>query len=431
MDFISMIEKKKKGLSLNEQEIKDWINAYVNDQVYDYQVSALLMAICIQGMSLEETAILCREMKNSGDVIDLSSLNKIVVDKHSTGGVGDKTSLVLAPLAASCGVCIAKMSGRGLAHTGGTIDKLESIEGFQVERGHEQFLKQVSEIGVSIISQSKNLVPADKKLYALRDVTGTVDSIPLIASSIMSKKLACGANAILLDIKCGDGAFMKTLEDAIELAKTMIYIGEANHVKVKAMITDMNQPLGNAIGNALEVKEAIATLQNKGPQDLTKLCIEATALMMELAHICDVEEGKRRAKKALEDGSAFQKFIDMVIAQEGNPDVIQHPDKLPTAPYLTPLYATKEGYIHQIKAQQLGHCAMLLKAGRAHKEDNIDYRNGILLKVKVGDYVKENDIIAYIAHSNELDDAIINECMQSFMIHPNQVTLKPFIYQII
>lgn len=431
MDILALIEKKKKGIALNEQEIKDWILAYINDEIYDYQVSSLLMAICLKGMTLDETAILCREMKNSGESIDLSSLNTFVVDKHSTGGVGDKTSLVLAPLAAACGVCIAKMSGRGLGHTGGTIDKLESIEGFQVEQSMEAFIKQVKDIGLAIISQSQKLVPADKKLYALRDVSGTVDSIPLIASSIMSKKLACGANAILLDVKWGDGAFMKTIEDAISLAETMIYIGEANHVKVKAMITDMNQPLGNAIGNAVEVKEAIATLLNKGPKDLTNLCIEAVAIMMELAFICTIEEGRQKAKKALEDGSAFCKFKEMVQAQGGNIDVIMHPEKLPTALYQTPIHARKKGYIHQIKAQNLGRCAMLLKAGRAHKDEQIDHRSGMILNVKVGDQIAENDVLVYLEHSEPLTDDLIQTCLECFIIKDERIEERPFIQKIL
>lgn len=332
MRFVDIIEKKKQKRSLSEEEIHFFITGYVRGDIPDYQVSALLMAIYFNGMTPQETAWLTQEMLYSGDVIDLSAISGMKCDKHSTGGVGDKTSLSLAPMVAACGAKVAKMSGRGLGHTGGTLDKVESIDGFQVMRTQEQFISQVNEIGLALIGQTATLVPADKKLYALRDVTATVNSIPLIASSIMSKKLAAGSDTILLDVKFGEGAFMETSEKAKELAEAMIAIGRHFGKDVKALISNMNQPLGNAIGNALEVKEAIATLQGKGPEDFTQLCLEAGSVMLQQTGLAEnEEEAKKQLLEVIHNGKALEKLAAMVRAQEGNVEQILHPELLPQA----------------------------------------------------------------------------------------------------
>lgn len=423
MRMIEIIAKKRDGLELSEEEIQYWVTGLTNGEIPDYQSSALLMAIVCKGMTDIETTHLTMAMMHSGDVLDLSSIHGIKVDKHSTGGVGDKTSLVLGPMVAACGAKVAKMSGRGLGHTGGTIDKLEAIPGFSVTLSQSEFISQVNRISLSIVGQTGSLVPADKKLYALRDVTATVPSIALIASSIMSKKLAAGANTILLDVKYGDGAFMHTPEKAEELAKAMIAIGKLSNRDTRAMITDMNQPLGIAIGNALEVKEAIDTLKGHGPADFTELCFQAGTIMLLQANICtDAADARKLLEDSISSKTAFNKFREFVAAQGGDVDCIDHPQKLAQARYVTPLINQKEGYITSIKATQLGISAMKLGAGRATKDDIINPAVGLLVYKKIGDFVKKGDILVDIHHDNELSVEFMQELNSSFVIedHPGQ-----------
>lgn len=400
MRMVDIIEKKRDGKELTTQEISFFIEGYTKGDIPDYQASALAMAIYFQDMNDRERADLTRAMVNSGDTIDLSGIDGIKVDKHSTGGVGDTTTLVLAPLVASLGIPVAKMSGRGLGHTGGTIDKLESVKGFHVELTKEQFIDLVNRDKVAVMGQSGNLTPADKKLYALRDVTGTVNSIPLIASSIMSKKIAAGADAIVLDVKTGDGAFMKTEKDAEELAHAMVRIG--NHVgrKTIAIISDMSQPLGFAIGNALEVKEAIETLQGKGPQDLTDLVLTLGSQMVILAKKAETtQEAKAMLREAITSGKAIAKFKEFLQNQGGDASVVDDTAKLPQAKYQIELPAKKSGYVSRMVADEIGVASMLLGAGRATKEDTIDLAVGIVLHKKVGDKVSEGESLLTI-HSN-------------------------------
>lgn len=402
MRMVDIIEKKRDGQELTTAEINFFIEGYTKGEIPDYQASALAMAIYFQDMNNRERADLTRAMVESGDTIDLSAIDGIKVDKHSTGGVGDTTTLVLAPLVASLGVPVAKMSGRGLGHTGGTIDKLESIAGFHVELTREQFIDLVNRDKVAVIGQSGNLTPADKKLYALRDVTGTVNSIPLIASSIMSKKIAAGADAIVLDVKTGDGAFMKTQEDAEELAHAMVRIG--NHVgrKTIAIISDMSQPLGFAIGNALEVKEAIETLQGKGPKDLTELVLTLGSQMVILAGKAKTsEEAKEMLLDAIHSGKALAKFKEFLANQGGDASIVDDLTKLPQAKYKIELPAKQSGYISRMVADEIGVASMILGAGRATKEDVIDLAVGLVLHKKVGDKVEEGESILTIYSNHE------------------------------
>lgn len=402
MRMVDIIEKKRDGQELTTAEINFFIEGYTKGEIPDYQASALAMAIYFQDMNDRERADLTRAMVESGDTIDLSAIDGIKVDKHSTGGVGDTTTLVLAPLVASLGVPVAKMSGRGLGHTGGTIDKLESIAGFHVELTREQFIDLVNRDKVAVIGQSGNLTPADKKLYALRDVTGTVNSIPLIASSIMSKKIAAGADAIVLDVKTGDGAFMKTQEDAEELAHAMVRIG--NHVgrKTIAIISDMSQPLGFAIGNALEVKEAIETLQGKGPKDLTELVLTLGSQMVILAGKAKTsEEAKEMLLDAIHSGKALAKFKEFLANQGGDASIVDDLTKLPQAKYKIELPAKQSGYISKMVADEIGVASMILGAGRATKEDVIDLAVGLVLHKKVGDKVEEGESILTIYSNRE------------------------------
>lgn len=402
MRMVDIIEKKRDGQELTTAEINFFIEGYTKGEIPDYQASALAMAIYFQDMNDRERADLTRAMVESGDTIDLSAIDGVKVDKHSTGGVGDTTTLVLAPLVASLGVPVAKMSGRGLGHTGGTIDKLESIAGFHVELTREQFIDLVNRDKVAVIGQSGNLTPADKKLYALRDVTGTVNSIPLIASSIMSKKIAAGADAIVLDVKTGDGAFMKTQEDAEELAHAMVRIG--NHVgrKTIAIISDMSQPLGFAIGNALEVKEAIETLQGKGPKDLTKLVLTLGSQMVILAGKAKTsEEAKEMLLDAIHSGKALAKFKEFLANQGGDASIVDDLTKLPQAKYKIELPAKQSGYISRMVADEIGVASMILSAGRATKEDVIDLAVGLVLHKKVGDKVEEGESILTIYSNRE------------------------------
>lgn len=402
MRMVDIIEKKRDGQELTTAEINFFIEGYTKGEIPDYQASALAMAIYFQDMNDRERADLTRAMVESGDTIDLSAIDGVKVDKHSTGGVGDTTTLVLAPLVASLGVSVAKMSGRGLGHTGGTIDKLESIAGFHVELTREQFIDLVNRDKVAVIGQSGNLTPADKKLYALRDVTGTVNSIPLIASSIMSKKIAAGADAIVLDVKTGDGAFMKTQEDAEELAHAMVRIG--NHVgrKTIAIISDMSQPLGFAIGNALEVKEAIETLQGKGPKDLTELVLTLGSQMVILAGKAKTsEEAKEMLLDAIHSGKALAKFKEFLANQGGDASIVDDLTKLPQAKYKIELPAKQSGYISRMVADEIGVASMILGAGRATKEDVIDLAVGLVLHKKVGDKVEEGESILTIYSNRE------------------------------
>lgn len=403
MRMVDIIEKKRDGKELTTDEINFFIEGYTKGDIPDYQAASLAMAIFFQDMTEQERVALTLAMVHSGDVIDLSQINGVKVDKHSTGGVGDTTTLVLAPLVAAVGVPVAKMSGRGLGHTGGTIDKLESVEGFHVEISEDEFIKLVNEDRVAVIGQTGNLTPADKKLYALRDVTGTVNSIPLIASSIMSKKIAAGADAIVLDVKTGSGAFMKTLEDAEQLAHAMVSIG--NHVgrKTMAIISDMSQPLGNAIGNALELREAIETLNGHGPEDLTELVLTLGSQMVVLGQQAEtLEEARRKLKQAIQDGTALAKFKQFIANQGGDSHIVDHPELLPQAQYKIELPAQKTGTITEMIANDIGIASMMLGAGRQTKEDTIDLGVGIVLNKKVGDTVKEGEPLLTI-YSNQPD----------------------------
>ena len=403
MHFVDIIEKKKRKEELTDEEIEFWISGYVDGIIPDYQVSALLMAIVLNGMTDREISTLTRCMMNSGDVIDISSIPGIKVDKHSTGGVGDKTSLSLMPMVASCGVKVAKMSGRGLGHTGGTLDKLESIPGFSISLSEEEFVNQVSNIGIALIGQTGNLVPADKKIYALRDVTGTVDSIPLIASSIMSKKLASGADVIVLDVKYGNGAFMPTMEKAEELSAQMIRIGQSFGKKVAACISSMDQPLGNAVGNALEVKEAIDTLKGKGPKDFTELCVVTGAVILEQAGVGTREECQAMMEESISSGRALEVLRQLIKAQGGDERVVDDTDLLPKARYITKLKSYKGGYVHDLPAKPIGILAMNLGAGRETLEDVVDSAVGIVLNKKVGDYVARGEELAFVYHNKPLE----------------------------
>lgn len=426
MRMVDIIEKKRDGQELTTAEINFFIEGYTKGEIPDYQASALAMAIYFQDMNDRERADLTRAMVESGDTIDLSAIDGVKVDKHSTGGVGDTTTLVLAPLVASLGVPVAKMSGRGLGHTGGTIDKLESIAGFHVELTREQFIDLVNRDKVAVIGQSGNLTPADKKLYALRDVTGTVNSIPLIASSIMSKKIAAGADAIVLDVKTGDGAFMKTQEDAEKLAHAMVRIG--NHVgrKTIAIISDMSQPLGFAIGNALEVKEAIETLQGKGPKDLTELVLTLGSQMVILAGKAKTsEEAKEMLLDAIHSGKALAKFKEFLANQGGDASIIDDLTKLPQAKYKIELPAKQSGYISRMVADEIGVASMILGAGRATKEDVIDLAVGLVLHKKVGDKVEEGESILTIYSNHENVDDVKQKLYDNIFISDtaNQPTL--------
>ncbi|MDO0980106.1 pyrimidine-nucleoside phosphorylase [Staphylococcus hominis] len=417
MRMIDIIEKKRDGKSLSKEEIEFFIKGYTEGDIPDYQASSLAMAIFFQDMNEEERAALTMAMVNSGDVIDLSKVNGIKVDKHSTGGVGDTTTLVLAPLVAAVGVPVAKMSGRGLGHTGGTIDKLESIDGFHVEISEADFIKLVNEDQVAVIGQTGNLTPADKKLYALRDVTGTVNSIPLIASSIMSKKIAAGADAIVLDVKTGNGAFMKTLEDAEALAHAMVSIGNNVGRNTMAIISDMSQPLGRAIGNALELKEAIDTLNGQGPEDLTELVLTLGSQMVVLAERAStLEEARQLLNEAIENGSALDKFKTFLENQGGDASVVNSPELLPTAEYQIDYKAKSSGVVSELIANEIGVASMMLGAGRQTKEDDIDLSVGIVLNKKVGDNVNVGESLLTIHSNRENVDDVIKKLDESIEI---------------
>ena len=417
MRMIDIIEKKRDGKSLTREEIEFFVNGYTRGEVPDYQASSLAMAIFFQDMNDEERAALTMSMVNSGERIDLSDINGIKVDKHSTGGVGDTTTLVLAPLVAAVGVPVAKMSGRGLGHTGGTIDKLESVKGFNVEISEKDFIKLVNDNQVAVIGQSGNLTPADKKLYALRDVTGTVNSIPLIASSIMSKKIAAGADAIVLDVKTGSGAFMKTLDDAEALAHAMVRIGNNVGRNTMAIISDMSQPLGNAVGNALELKEAIATLKGNGPKDLTELVLTLGSQMVVLAEqAASLDEARQMLIDAIKTGKALNKFKTFLSNQGGDDSIVDSPEKLPSAKYQVEFKAKKDGFITEIIANEIGVASMMLGAGRQTKEDVIDLGVGIVLNKKVGEHVEKGENILTIHTNTKKIDDILNKLDNSITI---------------
>lgn len=414
MLMVDIIKKKRDGFALSKDEIDEVINGYVKGEIPDYQIAALMMAIYFQGMNEEETVNLTLAMEYSGDVLDLSMIDGVKVDKHSTGGVGDKTSLVLTPLVASCGVPVAKMSGRGLGHTGGTIDKLESFTGFTTEIDNDKFINNVKNIGIAIMGQTADLAPADKLLYALRDVTATVDNMSLIASSIMSKKLASGADAIVLDVKCGSGAFMKSEEDARELAGKMVKIGKMAGRDAMAVISDMDQPLGLAVGNSLEVIEAINTLKGNGPEDLTELCLTLGSYMVYFAGKApDFDTARKMLKENIANGKAFEKFCDFIEGQGGNRAEVLDTDLLPKASIIVPLPAPEDGYVSSIMCEEVGVSSLLLGGGRRAKTDTIDLAVGIILNKKVGSAVKKGEPLAFI-HANdeqkleEAKDRLIN-----------------------
>lgn len=424
--MVDIIEKKRDGHELTVEEVNFCIQGYTDGSVPDYQMSALTMAIYFQGMTEAERAALTMAMVNSGETIDLSPINGIKVDKHSTGGVGDTTTLVLGPLVAAVGVPVAKMSGRGLGHTGGTIDKLESVAGFHVEIENDEFIHLVNKNKIAVIGQSGNLTPADKKLYALRDVTATVDSIPLIASSIMSKKIAAGADAIVLDVKTGAGAFMKTLDDSRDLANAMVKIGNDVGRKTMAVISDMSQPLGFAIGNALEVKEAIDTLKGVGPEDLTELCLTLGSHMVLLAEkASDITEARVLLEEAISSGAALKVFKEFLSAQGGDASIVDDPSKLPQAKYTFEHAASKAGYVSTIIADEIGTAAMLLGAGRATKESDIDLAVGLMLNKKIGDRVEVGEsLVTIYSNTDEVTD-VIDKLEKSIVIstHPVEAPL--------
>lgn len=429
MRMYDLIEKKKHGKRLTRQEIGQMVRGFVEGQIPDYQMSAMLMAIYFRGMDEEETLGLTLEMASSGDTVDLSGIEGIKVDKHSTGGVGDKTTLVIGPLAAALGVKVAKMSGRGLGHTGGTIDKLESIPGLGTAIGRERFFEIVNETGIAVIGQSGNMVPADKKLYALRDVTATVDSIPLIASSIMSKKLAAGSDGIVLDVKTGSGAFMKSLEESVALAKEMVAIGTGAGRRCCALITDMDVPLGCAIGNSLEVIEAIETLKGHGPEDLAEVCLQLCAHMLYMGGKGDIKACYNMAKEAMADGRGLRTLAAMVKAQGGDDSYILEPERFKKAPFCREVKAGEDGYIAHIDTESCGIASTMLGAGRQKKEDPIDYSAGIRLYKKYGEKVKKSDVIGILyASKEELFDGASKKLLSAYTIDSKAPEDKKLIY---
>lgn len=427
MRIYDLIAKKKHGEALTDAEIGYMIDGFVKGEIADYQMSAMLMAIWFRDMDAHETTALTKAMARSGDKVDLSPIEGKKVDKHSTGGVGDKTSLIVAPIVAACGAKVAKMSGRGLGHTGGTVDKLEAIPGYRTALDRREFLDTVRECGVSLIGQSGNLAPADKKLYALRDVTATVDSIPLIASSIMSKKLAAGSDCILLDVKTGSGAFMKTLEDSIRLAQTMVAIGEGAGRRTVALITDMDTPLGHSIGNALEVIESMEVLKGRGPKDLVEVSLQLAASMLCLADKGTLEECRRMAEKAIADGSAFETFCHMARRHGGDDSVLRDYEKFPQAPYTLEVKAEQDGYITRMDAEKVGLTSVLLGAGRETKESAIDLSAGLVLHKKYGDAVRKGDplVTFYTSRPEKLAEAesLYREAIRTGSEPPKKIPL--------
>lgn len=433
MRMYDLILKKRDGNALSKEEINYFIKGYTNGSIPDYQAAALLMAIYFQKMNEEETANLTEAMMNSGDIIDLSLIKGIKVDKHSTGGVGDKTTIALAPIVAACGVPVAKMSGRGLGHTGGTIDKLESIPGFSVDMTKDKFIKNVNDFKIAIGGQTANLAPADKIIYSLRDVTATVDNISLIASSVMCKKLASGADSIVLDVKTGSGAFMKSLDQAFELAEEMVKIGNNMGRQTVALITNMDEPLGNSIGNSLEVIEAIETLQGKGPDDLTELCVTLGSYMLLLSkNVETVEEGRKKIVDTISSGKAYEMFKTFVKEQGGDISYVENTELLPKASGIYELKTTKTGYINKIQADIVGLSALILGAGRETKDSILDLTVGIILNKKVGDYIEIEDTLAYIHFNSKekLNDAV-NKLNSAYLIGEKHIKKEPLVYGIV
>ncbi|MFG6114448.1 pyrimidine-nucleoside phosphorylase [Halobacillus sp. MO56] len=432
MRMVDVIQKKRNGMELNEEEIKFFVEGYTKGEIPDYQASALTMAIYFKGMTENETATLTQAMVDSGETIDLSGIEGHIVDKHSTGGVGDKVTFIVGPLVASAGVPVAKMSGRGLGHTGGTLDKLEAIEDFHIEMTKEEFVNNVNTHKLAVAGQTGNLAPADKKLYALRDVTATVDSIPLIAGSIMSKKLASGADSIVLDVKTGTGAFMKTLEDSEALAREMVNIGKNLGRNTVAVISDMNQPLGFEVGNANEIKEAAEILQGKNVEDLRKLSLEIASHMTVLAEVfSSYEEAYAELEKNLENGKAFEAFRNFIAAQGGNIDMINDLDKLPQSKYKVEVTADQDGYVSAIDAESIGVAAMYLGAGRATKEDEINHAVGITLKKKIGDEVKAGEPLVILNSDEENPEDSIMKVKEAYSITKEKVTAPTLIHKVI
>ena len=428
MRMYDVIKKKRDNLALTDEEIRFFIEGYVKGEIPDYQASALLMAIYFNGMNEEEITSLTFAVRDSGEILDFSNVNGLRVDKHSTGGVGDKTSLVVAPIVASLGVKVAKMSGRGLGHTGGTIDKLESITGFKTNLPIEEFVEIVNKTGIAIVGQNADLAPADKKLYALRDVTATVDSLPLIVSSIMGKKLAADDDCIVLDVKTGSGSFMKTVEDSEKLARLMVKIGESAGKKMLAIITDMDVPLGFAIGNALEVKEAIATLSGNGPEDFTSVCIELATSMLHLAEHGSEEECRAMVLESIKSGKALNTLREMVKAQGGDVNLIDNPQCFKQAKYERKVFAQSDGYIVKVDCEGYGIASLLLGAGRNTKEDEIDYSAGIILNAKTGDYLKKGDLIATLYSDNQdLFEKSQEKLLESTVLGENPPVKRPLI----
>lgn len=421
MRAVDIIQKKRDGLELSSQEIEWLIEGYVAGTVPDYQMSAFAMAVYFKGMTTREISDLTMAMVGTGQQFDLSAISGIKVDKHSTGGVGDKVTLILAPLVASFGVPVAKMSGRGLGHTGGTIDKLESVKGYQVERSQEDFIKQVQEIGVSVIGQSDQLVKADKLLYALRDVTATVDTIPLIASSVMSKKIAAGADSILLDVTVGEGAFMKNLEDARVLARTMVDLGKAVGRRTVAVITDMSQPLGTSIGNRLEILEALEILQGQGREDITEFICELARIMLDLAN---VEKSVSEIREHLTNGAALKKFEEMIAAQGGDLEDLYRPSQ---AAYVAEVRAEQSGFITELPAMEFGLFAMRLGAGRAVKSDELDYETGIVFEKKVGETIEIGEIVAKIYANEKISQELVTEFQKNVRIGSESLAVSEIV----
>ncbi len=433
MRAVDIIVKKREGGELTQDEINYFINGYVAGEIPDYQASAWAMAVFFRGMTPQEATFLTEAMVASGERLDLSSVVPFAVDKHSTGGVGDKTTLVVLPAVAACGVPVGKMSGRGLGHTGGTLDKMESIAGFNIELTTDAFLEQLATVGAVLGGQTADLAPADKSLYALRDVTGTVPSMPLIASSVMSKKIAAGANAVVLDVKIGTGAFMKTLEEAQELARLMVEIGRRAGLRMVALVSDMNQPLGYAVGNALEVQEALRTLRAGGPDDFREHCLEVAGYMLVLADVAkDLKDGKDRIAETLADGSALAKFREMVDAQDGDVTMVDDPTKLPRAKYIEVVAAPVDGYVQQIRAQEIGLAVMALGGGREKKTDPIDYAVGVEIHHKVGDPVIKGDAL-FTLHASDPQsiESASKSVMSAYKIVTEKVPPLPLFYDTI
>ena len=432
MRIYDIIKKKRDGFELTKEEIDFFIKGYVGGSIHDYQASALCMAIFFQGMNERETADLTLAMAYSGDTVDLSRFGDLTVDKHSTGGVGDKTTLIVAPIVSSLGCVMAKMSGRGLGHTGGTIDKLESIDGFNTALSPVEFFSQVEKNGVAVVGQTGNLTPADKKLYALRDVTATVDNLSLIASSIMSKKIAAGSHTIVLDVKCGSGAFMKTPEDAKELAEAMVKIGNNCGRNTAAVITNMDRPLGNNIGNSLEVIEAIEVLRNNGPEDLKEVCLALSSEIVSLSKNIPIEEARRLTEEALSSGKAFEKFKEWVSSQGGKREWIENTELFPKAKYSFEIKAEKDGYISKMDAESIGIASVILGAGRETKEDTIDMSAGIVLNKKTGDKVEKGDTLATLYSCSEKSfNSSKEKFLSALAFSENPIKEEPLIFEII